>query len=337
MPANAPSLRYWLSGSPWPLIIGGACVILPMCGSTVAMLAPERTTPVRGPVADRGSLAFDQYLVNLGEVPPQPVVRARFGFTNRGSHPVVIERLEPSCGCLQPKLLTPGKTIAPGQRSGFLLHVRTFGEAPGLHEYHCDVHYRDDRPRVARVYFRVRLPRESVVVRPRALIVYQSSQEPTDHRLTIENLTATPLEVLSVETRESWLRAEALPGEAEPAGTGGAPEPLARAEPAGRGTPSKSRSLPENVAPHTPQPTGGRDEQVRLDAMPGPQRQFVHVRITNVPPGTHDTVLVVNTTHPQFRTLTVPVRVYGPRPPAASRGTASGPSESASVALPGGR
>lgn len=303
-----------------PVGLGVACVLLPMCASAAAMLLPLAPRPMAPAASDRGGLAFDQYLVNLGEVPPEPLVFARFEFTNRSNESIVIDRLEPSCGCLQPKLFGGRRTLAPGERGGFLLQVRTFGEAPGPHEYYCDVHYRDRQARTTRVYFRVRLPEKTIQVRPRALIVYQSSDEPTTHTVSIENLTATPLQIVGVRGNKPWLDAEPLARDApQPTGDGMTSEPAAAS-----GVPAASarrlQPVPEGIGKGDDSGELHRDEQFHLDAQSGSARQSIRITISAVPPGVHDGIVIIETSHPQFRRLSVPVRVYGPRDRAAPNG-----------------
>ena len=92
------------------------------------------------------SLAFDQYLVNLGPVPvpPRPIVLAHFPFMNRGTQPAVITELIPSCGCLNPQL--EKRSYEPGESGEFLLRVVTTREEPGPKEYSVRVLYQDPQP-----------------------------------------------------------------------------------------------------------------------------------------------------------------------------------------------
>lgn len=170
-----------------------AGMALPFLLALVAHVAGPYPAPVAaGPT--RGALAFDQYLVDLGPVPATQDVAAHFDFTNRGSHPVEIVSLEPSCGCLRPRLgkidETPTtsrrdptaaaprpwvekKVYEPGEEGFFSLRVQTANQSPGQKEYTVKVKYKDPQPRETLVTFRALLPDDQVLVRPIALMFYQ--------------------------------------------------------------------------------------------------------------------------------------------------------------------
>ena len=143
------------------------------------------------------ALAFDQYLVNLGQAEPGGQVAGQFTFTNTSDRPVSITELKPSCGCLNPRL--EKKVYQPAERGEFSLRVQTANEAPGPKEYYCDVKYDDGRAGETRLTFRVILPDETVTVRPSAVIVYQSNATPTERTLVVTDRRPQPLRVLAVE------------------------------------------------------------------------------------------------------------------------------------------
>ena len=117
------------------------------------------------------SLAFEQYLVNQGDVGVAAVVGAKYYFTNTGTEPLTITKLDPSCGCLRPRLM-PGKsgkekkTYEPGESGYFVVSVATANEVPGPHTYSVDVEYNDPQPRQTMVRFRLTLPEKKVTVDP---------------------------------------------------------------------------------------------------------------------------------------------------------------------------
>lgn len=177
-------------------------------------LAAQAVGPKASPVAAaavRPALAFDQYLVDLGPVNPSEEVRVHFDFTNRGTENVTIDELLPSCGCLQPQL--PKKEYKPGESGSFFVRVQTANENPGLKEYNIAVKYNDPEPRQAEVFFRVVLPDDEVLVRPRALAFYQLGSggikpqtiEITDRRGRHLNVTRVECsrDVVRVERQES--------------------------------------------------------------------------------------------------------------------------------------
>jgi hypothetical protein len=153
-----------------------AGIALPFLLAVLAQIAGPRPRPIAAaPV--RPALAFNQYLVDRGEVLPSQEVRARFEFTNRGRAPVRITQLVPSCGCLQPR--TDKQTYAPGSSGKFDLHVQTANQRAGFKEYTVAVKYTDPEPREAIVTFRMVLPENQVFVTPRALTFYELSDLPT--------------------------------------------------------------------------------------------------------------------------------------------------------------
>ena len=188
-----------LDATPRPLAprLLAAGMAVPFLWALVAHLAGPVPSPVAAAPA-RGALVFDQYLVDLGNVPATQDVIAYFDFTNRGSGLVEIQSLEPSCGCLRPrleklqrKMAVPAPEIAkdktpagvnpqlekklyePGESGFFSVRVQTANQNPGQKEYTVKVQYKDPEPRETVVIFRVVLPDEQVLVRPLALAVYQ--------------------------------------------------------------------------------------------------------------------------------------------------------------------
>lgn len=144
----------------------------------------------------RPALAFEQYMVDLGEAPPSEQVTARFAFTNMSSRPVKIREYQPSCGCLQPRLLK--KEYQSSESGEFLLRVQTANEAPGPKEYTLTVKYDDPEPREVVLLFRVTLPDNQVTVRPRALIFYQLSDTPTTQEIIVSDRRPLPLRLEGV-------------------------------------------------------------------------------------------------------------------------------------------
>lgn len=147
--------------------------------------------------AVRPALAFDQYLVDLGPVAPSEEVFAHFDFTNRGRSPIKVTKLVPSCGCLQPR--TNKSVYRPGESGNFVVHVKTANENPGLKEYRIGVQYTDPEPREAEVTFRVILPDNQVMVRPRALIFYPFQGQVARQTIEITDKRAAHLNIVKVE------------------------------------------------------------------------------------------------------------------------------------------
>ena len=182
-----------------------AAMAVPFVLASVNYLLGSSPIPMTPPPV-RGALAFDQYLVDMGRAEATQEVRAHFDFTNRGRNPLEIVALEPSCGCLQPRLQKLAKRLdapqpkmgpkppaetqeavadqrvyEPGESGFFAVRVQTANQKPGLKEYTVKVKYKDPEPRETQVTFRVVLPEIQVLVRPIALSFYQigESAQPT--------------------------------------------------------------------------------------------------------------------------------------------------------------
>ena len=186
-----------------------AAALLPFALSLAVHAGGVKAQPVASSGA-RDSLAFEQYLVNLGAPPPRSEYLARYAFRNVGSQPLKITALKPSCGCLNPRL--EHKEFAPGEGGEFFLRVRAANEKPGPHEYSCQVLYDDGQPREAEVRFKISLPQERVEIRPRSLLVYQFNNQPTTREITITDFRAAPddrplarLEMLEATCTLKWV------------------------------------------------------------------------------------------------------------------------------------
>jgi hypothetical protein len=219
-----------------PRLLAGA-VAVPFVLALAAHIAGSTPSLVAVPPV-RGALVFDQYLVDLGHVPATQDVIGYFDFTNRGKHPVEIQSLEPSCGCLRPRLEklersfegpppgpvagTPAssprprvekKVYEPGEGGFFSVRVQTANQSPGQKEYTVKIKYKDPEPRESLVTFRAVLPSELVLVRPPALMFYQLGDgngesapqkfEVTDRRAKHLNITKVDCSLADVKIEES--------------------------------------------------------------------------------------------------------------------------------------
>jgi hypothetical protein len=193
----------------------GAAILVPLVVGLVGHAAGNTPRPI-GEGPSRPGLAFDQYLVDLGEVPPSEEVFAHFGFRNSGEHTVTVRELSPSCGCLKPELRK--RIYQPGESGRFHIRVQTANEAPGPHEYRIAVRYNDPQPREAVVLFRVVLPDNQVFVRPRALIFYQMSDQPTTQEIEIIDRRPEHLRVERVECSKDFVQIEQAGGSTDAAG-----------------------------------------------------------------------------------------------------------------------
>lgn len=126
-------------------------------------------TPMSIPVPRRPALAFRQYAVDLGPIQPMGESRAPFVFINRGTAPVEITKVEPSCSCLQPRVDI--KHFEPGEEGRIVLRIQPANETPGRKELFADVFYNDPEPREVRLTFKLEIPERQMMVTPPALMV----------------------------------------------------------------------------------------------------------------------------------------------------------------------
>ena len=198
----------------WLLI---AAAMLPFCWSLLQRVTGSTPAMVQA-APERPGLVFHQFLVDRGRVPAISTVGAQFWFTNRGSTPVRILDMQPSCGCLQPRLTK--RDIPPGESGKIILPVQTPNQSPGPHEYRVRVRYTDPHPNETTLTFRVTLPEKQVMVEPRSLIFYQFGTGSTTRKIAVIDapnsglkLTAAScnLEFVSVEIRESKIDSNGQP------------------------------------------------------------------------------------------------------------------------------
>lgn len=191
---------------------GAALPLLISLGVHAAGTAPQPVAPAPRPAG----LAFDQYSVNLGPIPPMPYAFARFRFTNVGPETVHIRELKPSCGCLQPQLAR--RVYEPGESGDFHLRIQTANEKPGPKEETVRVIYEDPEPREVELTFKVVLPENQVVVRPGVLIFYQLGTEPTTQEIVVSDFRKQGLTVIGVESTSKLATAELGPVEQDSEG-----------------------------------------------------------------------------------------------------------------------
>ncbi|MEX0726001.1 MAG: DUF1573 domain-containing protein [Planctomycetaceae bacterium] len=190
-----------LTGKSWVLLF------LPVVWALVSYVQGAAPNPV-APAPARPALVFNQYLVDLGPVPPQRFVHALFQFTNRGTSDVDVTELLPSCGCLKPKL--EQRHYAPGESGEFFLKIETAQENPGPHEYFVDINYTDPQPRSARVTFKVTLPYRQVLVEPPGLVFYQLSPVESSREVVITNFRPRPMTVTGIRSNSEYVDAEVV-------------------------------------------------------------------------------------------------------------------------------
>jgi len=174
-----------------------ACIaaLLPCAAAVFAhYLRPSQPMAIAAP--PRPALAFEQYLVDLRRIEPSSEVRATFVFQNRSTKPVQILNVEPSCGCLEP-YISP-RAVEPGQSGRIVLRLQPAGEPPGRKELYADVEYYDGQRQDVRLTFKLEIPEEGLMVKPRAVLVYQNGNRPVSKQIVVTDSRPQPARVLEV-------------------------------------------------------------------------------------------------------------------------------------------
>lgn len=178
-------------------------ILLLFLGAAPALLAglltakqPEGRSIVG--TRERSSLVFSQYAVHLGEVRPVGTIPAHFDFVNAGDEPINILKLEPSCGCLAPRLYDDKQVYQPGERGRFYVSVKTANESPGPKDYTVKVLYDDGQPQERLVSFRLSVPEKKVSVTPAEVYFYQTNGKADTRELQITDHRGRDLNVLDV-------------------------------------------------------------------------------------------------------------------------------------------
>lgn len=195
---------------------------LALCPISLATLFHTgiRSVPLSIEVQPRPALAFHQYAVDLRKIHPTAEAHAIFIFHNRGSEPVQITGLEPSCGCLTPILQGDhDKVIPAGEHGRILVRMQPANSTVGPHEYTVNVKYTDPQPREVQLTMKLEIPPTTITVSPPALIVYHpEGSEPTPYDFTITDGRGKRFEVTDISVNSDLV--EAVIGETGRTATG---------------------------------------------------------------------------------------------------------------------
>lgn len=196
-----------ISQSKWTRYILLSLATLPFVAASFAHWTGSRVqTSIAGEA--KPALAFETYLVDTGLVKETSrTVAARFRFKNLSDQTVTVKELIPSCGCLNPQL--DKKVYLPKEVGEFVLKMETAGESPGQKEYFVDFQYEDTKARSTRLTFKLELPIRRLVVKPKALVIYQFTPGRTVHPITVSDYRAgKDFEIVSVESTSKYAKVE---------------------------------------------------------------------------------------------------------------------------------
>ena len=276
--------------SRWSASVLCALVLLvPAVVSLFHSVAASRTqAAVAGP--DRPALAFDQYMVNFGEAQSRPIHEAQFYFRNRSSRPVKITAVNPSCGCLTPRIVgfnaqrrhEERSEFAPGEYGVLAMGIRPAKEQPGDKSYTVVVDYDDGQKRSETLEFRITLPKKKLTVEPNEIYFYQMTGEPDSRVIMVRDFRDRPAQVVGVEVLTAGRK-----GQGEPFG---------------------------GVSAVLGEATTGAD---------GEQTYPIQVSVApDQPTGRHNGWIVITTNDPDSPKIKIPLLVFG-KEQAASGGVAS--------------
>lgn len=154
--------------------------------------------PINGGLP-RENLIFSQYSVSLGEVPPVGVIPAHFDFFNAGEQTLEIVKIEPSCGCLAPRLYDDKRVFGPNEHGRFYVSVSTANETPGPKAYSVRVHYNDGEPRERLLSFKMVIPDKKVSVTPAEVYFYQLTGEADSREIVVQDFRGRDLNVVGID------------------------------------------------------------------------------------------------------------------------------------------
>jgi len=150
---------------------------------------------------------------DLRQVMPQKVHRAEYAFTNRSSDPIEIRDVRTSCGCLTDQM--PEKSVQPGETKTLNLFIRSANQPPGPRHYTARVVYGpsgDMKTEFETVLsFRLILPRQSVTLSPRSLIMHVDQDSSVSHVVEVTDQRERPLTVLGVSCDLEFVDVEMIP------------------------------------------------------------------------------------------------------------------------------
>ncbi len=183
--------------------------VMALCpfGLAVVCHTGIRSVPLVIQTPRQPALSFHQYAVDLRKIHPTTEAHATFVFQNRGSEPVRITKMEPSCGCLTPRLQGDRDSLFPaGEHGRVVLRMQPANTTPGPHEYTVKVSYTDPEPREILLTLKLEIPPTMLSVKPPALIVYHPpGSEPTISDFTITDGRGQAFEITGVSVNSELI------------------------------------------------------------------------------------------------------------------------------------
>ncbi|MFG0333020.1 MAG: DUF1573 domain-containing protein, partial [Maioricimonas sp. JB049] len=183
----------------WRTILCAAVGLIPFTIAVTAGCLDASSGEIHGGKS-LAPLSFRQYAVNLRKVPARPVIPAHFEFINRGRTPLKITELEPSCGCLNPRLEGDKQIFQPGEVGRFYVRVATANETPGPKHYTIRVKYDAPEPAEELLTFRLELPQRKISVEPAEVYFYQLNGQPEQRTIHVTDYRGGDLAIEAAES-----------------------------------------------------------------------------------------------------------------------------------------
>lgn len=178
-----------------------------------------RPVPLSIPSPKLPSLSFHQYAVDLKTIRPTSVEQTFFAFHNRGTEPVRITKIEPSCGCLTPQLQgVRDNVVEPGEGGRVIFRMQPANSTPGPHQYTVTVRYTDPEPREVQLLLKLVIPATLWVTPPAVSIFHPKGASPTVQEFTITDGRGTPFDITDVSINTDLV--EVAIGESNRSNTG---------------------------------------------------------------------------------------------------------------------
>ncbi|MDW8243182.1 MAG: DUF1573 domain-containing protein [Thermogemmata sp.] len=164
---------------------------------TVFFTFPLVVTTTVGMADEAGSLHCVQPVADKGDCKAGSLLTHIFELRNSGASPVLITRVESSCGCS--RLLVSQREVPPGTTALLSLELATLTQPEGLQRWPVRVYYRDKaedtKEKTLELLVCARIVRE-IEVQPTRLII--SASGATAHTITIRDQRSRPLTIRRV-------------------------------------------------------------------------------------------------------------------------------------------
>jgi hypothetical protein len=151
----------------------------------------------------RADLHCDETKVVLGEVKAGRPLSHRYTLTNRDAETVAITAVQPSCGCLKPRL--EERRLRRGEAGVLLLEVNTLTAPPGPNSWRVQIAYTCGGQSHELTLVLCATVVAEITIQPAALVLQTGSS--VGHEITVTDSRSTPFTVTRVGTSAPLLHA----------------------------------------------------------------------------------------------------------------------------------